>query len=234
MNNKNFIGYIYHIKDLQRNKCYIGQHYCKCINDNYFSSGKIIRRIVNKHGKLFLKKTIIGYIEANSLNELKILLNKAEIECIYFFRSYGSNGLNHDQIYGYNFTKGGDGGKGGWDHMKGLPPWNKNLNKYTDDRVKKYGLSGSSNKKGIPLSESHRQKIKDNALIGEKSPRFIKINDITKEKIHDLYIFKKLSILEISKICKISRKKITQILLEKNVTLRTISQQLKLLYEKQI
>lgn len=49
--------YIYRITDTRNNKTYIGQHLDR--GDEYWGSGTIIRRIIDKYGTSFLKKEII-------------------------------------------------------------------------------------------------------------------------------------------------------------------------------
>ena len=83
--------------------CYVGQ---KSLPPNktksYYGSGTIISRIIKKYGKSFLKKIILGEIFSNDLEDFKKQLDESETECIYFFRAYGADGINHDYIYGYN------------------------------------------------------------------------------------------------------------------------------------
>lgn len=98
-------GYIYLILDQKTKKVYVGQKKGKIEDSkNYYGSGITIQQIINKHGTYFLKKIILGICYS------KEELNEAEKECIYFFKSYGKDGSHHDNIYGYNLTKGGDGG----------------------------------------------------------------------------------------------------------------------------
>jgi len=103
---KHFHGYIYITLDQKYQKCYVGQ---KAISpkksENYYGSGKLIQRIVEDRGTYFLKKIILGEIFSNTIEDFKKQLDICEIECIYFFRSYGSDGINYDQIYGYNMIK---------------------------------------------------------------------------------------------------------------------------------
>jgi hypothetical protein len=139
----NYYGYIYLIVDHFHNKVYVGKR--KGLieqSKNYYGGGKIIKAIP-KH---YLQKIILGV--CNSKEEL----NSAEIECIYFYRSYGSDGNNIDFIYGYNLSKGGDGGVNGY-------------------------------KRG-PLTEEHRQKLREAKL---KNPtRFWKDKHFSKEHLNKL------------------------------------------------
>ena len=92
-----YYGYIYIIWNQYENKCYVGQS-TRFNEINYYGSGIIISRIINKYGTYFLNKIILGYCYSEEE------LNEAEEECIYFFRAYGADGENHDHIYGYNLS----------------------------------------------------------------------------------------------------------------------------------
>jgi hypothetical protein len=100
-----FHGYIYITINQQTKKCYVGQ---KSISPekskNYLGSGARFNNSIKKYGKKFFKKIVLGEISSNNLEDFKKQLNEAETECIYFFRTYGSDGVNYDEIYGYNLT----------------------------------------------------------------------------------------------------------------------------------
>ena len=185
-----FYGYIYLIQNIQNNKIYIGKtvkNPIKYIKKHFqyalreASPTKYFYNAIRKYGKENFKIKILGEIISRSIRNLNKKLNQAEIECIFHFRSFGSNGINYDDTYGYNQTKGGDGWqKGSIPWNKGLVgiyseeakqkmsetrkikldsgeiiPWNKGLTKETDERVKKYG---ESNKNHI-VTEDTRNKI---------------------------------------------------------------------------
>lgn len=100
-----YYGYIYLIKDQRNNKIYIGQKKGK-IEDSqdYYGSGVTINQIINNQGTYFLKKIILGV--CSSKEELDL----SEEESIWLFRSYGADGIHHDNIYGYNLTPKSFGG----------------------------------------------------------------------------------------------------------------------------
>ena len=185
-----FYGYIYLIQNIQNNKIYIGKtvkNPIKYIKKHFqyalreASPTKYFYNAIRKYGKENFKIKILGEIISRSIRNLNKKLNQVEIECIFHFRSFGSNGINYDDTYGYNQTKGGDGWqKGSIPWNKGLVgiyseeakqkmsetrkikldsgeiiPWNKGLTKETDERVKKYG---ESNKNHI-VTEDTRNKI---------------------------------------------------------------------------
>jgi len=109
-------GCIYKITNLMNGKCYIGQttknDYFKYINDHFNNAlcGEQYRKYfycaIRKYGKKNFKIEILGFCY------LRKELKEAEIESIWVFRSFGSDGDNFDKIYGYNLTKGGEGTNG--------------------------------------------------------------------------------------------------------------------------
>jgi hypothetical protein len=111
-------GCIYKITNLMNRKCYIGQttqeysayiqkHFKRAMREYDIlkeSKGKkYFYNAIRKYGKENFKIEILGF--CHSLEEL----NEAEIESIWLFRSYGSDGENEDNLYGYNRTLGGYG-----------------------------------------------------------------------------------------------------------------------------
>jgi hypothetical protein len=86
---------VYKITNVVNGKIYIGKD---TISDkNYYGSGVLIKRAIEKYGKENFKKEILE--ECNSNNEL------CEKEK-YWINYYNSTDLN----IGYNISKGGDGG----------------------------------------------------------------------------------------------------------------------------
>ena len=162
MNNKHF-GTIYQIINIQNNKSYIGQttqevnsyinsHFTNALRNK--KANKLFYNAIRKYGKENFKIKILGF--CNSKQEL----NEAEIESIYFFRTYGSDGKNQDSIYGYNLTKGGDGGK------TTSQPWNKGLKKENNESLSQASKTFKTNYKkenhpnfGKTLSEAHCKKL---------------------------------------------------------------------------
>ena len=88
-------GYIYETYDTLTNKYYIGKHKSESYDENYFGSGKIITKIINKR-KETLKSQLICWCD--TLEEL----NEKEK---YYIQQYNSLKPN-----GYNISLGGDGG----------------------------------------------------------------------------------------------------------------------------
>ena len=91
-------GYIYKTTNLMNNKIYIGKKHSNIFIDNYFGSGKLIKRAIEKYGKENFKIEMID--TANDLSEL----NQKEKFYIHKYNSYYKNGT------GYNIAPGGDGG----------------------------------------------------------------------------------------------------------------------------
>jgi len=155
-------GLIYLAQNIQNKKVYIGktnrkfekrknEHLTHSLNETEEDYNVYFHTAIRKYGWHNFKWQILGY--CSSKEELKT----SEIECIYFYRSYGVDGKHYDRIYGYNMTIGGDGGIGG-PHFKGY--------KQTEEAKEKIRIAntGENNHKfGKQNSEETRQKIKDNA-----------------------------------------------------------------------
>ena len=103
-------GCIYKITNTQNNKCYIGKtiqepikyienHFIIALRDKEKDKNKIFYRAIRKYKKENFKWKILEYCDS------KEELNEAEKEYIKFFQS-------NNKLYGYNLTKGGDGGDG--------------------------------------------------------------------------------------------------------------------------
>lgn len=142
---KEIFGYIYLIIDHLENKLYVGQKIGGPEKTKYyFGSGLIIKNIIKKRGKVHLEKRIIGVCYSQKE------LTNAEQECIYFFRTFGSDGKHYDEIYGYNLTsKGGCYGKG------------RIFTQVTKSKMSKNhaNVSGENNPRFIKISKESENKI---------------------------------------------------------------------------
>lgn len=148
-------GVIYQIINIQNRKSYIGQtiqeifnyiekHFKNAIeNKDIFRAkeGKYLYNAIRKYGKQNFKVIILGEVFGNTLKELEDNLNEAEIDCIYHFRTFGSDGEHFDRIYGYNMTPGGKGVLGFFGNRNGR--FNKG-----------YLTEGSKNGKYIKIEEN--------------------------------------------------------------------------------
>jgi len=141
-------GCIYKITNLMDGKCYIGktvQEFKTYINDHFVNAlrgdqpKKYFYNAIRKYGKHNFKYEILGF--CNSGEEL----NEAEIEVIWLFRSFGSNGKTYDKIYGYNLTLGGEG-------CSGI--------KHTEEAKKKMS---DAQKNKPPITENTRKKMSESA-----------------------------------------------------------------------
>jgi hypothetical protein len=181
-------GVIYLIENIQNHKKYVGktgdENPENYIEDHFrnavlkydklyskFKRGKYLYNAIRKYGIQNFKWRILGEVYATSIKELNDNLNEAEIETIYFYRSYGTDGEHFDDIYGYNMTKGGEGTKGR------IP---------TQEEIKKNHTSEINEKrskklKGRKFTEEHRRK-KSLAQTGEKNHRFGKHQTIEQNK----------------------------------------------------
>lgn len=91
------IGYVYITTNLINNKKYIGLKTSDVFVPNYFGSGKIIKKAINKYGKDNFSVEILE--ECNSIQELK----EAERKWIRFYDAQHSNDF-------YNIAEGGQWG----------------------------------------------------------------------------------------------------------------------------
>lgn len=166
------MGYIYLTTNLKNNKKYIGMT-TKC-NNNYFGSGKLIKRAIKKYGRENFKFDILQY--ENDFDKL------CDLER-YYIKKY--NAIEDDNFY--NIHEGGNGGntiKGYTEEQKQkykekmkiviseLYKDNDELRKRISENVK---LSFDKNNSREKISKSIKQRIKDN-------PEYLKkISDKTKE-----------------------------------------------------
>ena len=124
------VMHIYKTTNRTNGRIYIGQE--KKFNPNYFGSGTILFKAIQKHGVENFTKEII---EENISS--KEYLDQREIFWIEKLNS-------RDKRVGYNVAKGGQGGD------------------FLDEiALEKRGKRISKAKRGKPLSESHKVKIKD-------------------------------------------------------------------------
>ena len=88
--------YVYKITNMINGKIYVGKHSQKIQNkDNYFGSGVLLNKAINKYGKENFKKEILESCTKDNLSEKEI---------------YWINTLNCFAPNGYNLAKGGNGG----------------------------------------------------------------------------------------------------------------------------
>lgn len=123
-------GHIYMLIDLRNGKKYIGKH--DGSNPNYFTGGKIPKRIIKKYGKDVFSRNILE----SGISNLKELDEKE--------RDYISRNRTFED--GYNLTKGGDGG-GSW------------IYKLTEEEKKLLTKKKSEGQKGRRLSKEHKAKL---------------------------------------------------------------------------
>ena len=66
------IFYIYEIRNNINNKTYIGQHKSETLEDNYFGSGVIIKKAINKYGLENFTKTILEECAEDTVNDREV------------------------------------------------------------------------------------------------------------------------------------------------------------------
>lgn len=188
-----FKGVIYQAINIQNRKSYIGktsQDFDEYKQNHIYSAlknydvkhnqkAKYFYNAIRKCGSENFKWVILGEIFSYNLEELNQKLNEAEKDCIYFFRTFGSNGKDYDQIYGYNKTKGGDGGDTGYRlENQSLEQQNniKNKLKYTSKNMRKNKSEQDLLKWNSKISET---KYINKSNMGKNNPRY-KIKNISK------------------------------------------------------
>ena len=159
-----YAGVVYQAINIQNNKSYIGyttknfdeykkRHLRRAKNNN--KKNKVFYNAIRKYGIDNFKWIVLGELTSRSKNKLKLELNKAEIESIWLFRTYGSDGENYDQIYGYNMTLGGDGG---------ATNTGKTASKETREKMRQKAL-GNKNSKGHERSDLTKEKMRQKAKL---------------------------------------------------------------------
>ncbi len=137
-------NYLYRITNNINGKFYIGIHSTNNLNDNYFGSGTLIKKAIQKYGINNFTKEILEF--KNSREEIKNLEKKVVNDEL----------LNNPLCY--NIQRGGGGGQSvemakkhreKWSGFKGL--------KHTDE----YKQKMSDLNKGKKLSEETKRKISE-------------------------------------------------------------------------
>jgi group I intron endonuclease len=155
---------IYKVTNLINNKIYIGQDSKN--KQNYFGSGKIIKKAINKYGIENFKKEILEI--CSNVDEL----NQAEK---YWIEKL--NSTNPDIGYNISF-----GGQSGW--MLGLRHSDETKKSYSINRVGKLigdknGMYGKTHSSESKKKMSRPKSGKDNGMYGKKH------SDETKKKISE-------------------------------------------------
>lgn len=120
------IGYIYKTTNKINGKIYIGQKHKSILDENYFGSGILIKRALNKYGKENFYVEVLEYCETQEE------LDKSELKWINLLNS-------RDRKIGYNIAYGGQGG--GFlcdDFIERLSGENYYLNKYSEEDREKH------------------------------------------------------------------------------------------------
>ena len=170
MNKKHYL--IYQITNTVNNKIYIGKHITENVDDDYFGSGKLIRKAINKYGLDKFVKMIL--FELQNEEEMNILEKMVVTQDFC------------DREDTYNINVGGDGG---WNYVNAI---GHNIGfKYANDHH-----LNNSGRKGKPQSEYQRKRCKEAIVLdrklhpekydqtGEKNPMFGHIYTIeTRQKL---------------------------------------------------
>ena len=135
---------IYQITNLVNGKIYIGKHETTNIEDEYFGSGKYLKRAINKYGLENFVKTIL--FELQNEEEMN-LLEKCVVTQEFC-----------DREDTYNIMEGGDGG---WNYVNNI---GRNIGfRYAN----LHGLNNSG-RKGKPQSEYQKKRCKEAIALDRK------------------------------------------------------------------
>lgn len=151
---------IYKITNLITNKFYIGKHQTKNLNDNYFGSGILLKRAIEKYGiDNFTKEILEVYDQEWKMNLAERILIVPDIEI------------------SYNLC---EGGKGGWNYVN-REIWTKEkrlkhnrrisgFKKLMKEDLQKQGHFVVIHKLGVHAVQN-KDKLSDWASIGGKSTK---------------------------------------------------------------
>ena len=229
LENVKIYHYFYKITNLKNNKFYYGVHSTDNLDDGYMGSGTIIKRIIKRYGKEYLKKDILKYFE-NSEDmfeyEKRFITEDVIKDPKCYNLTNGGNGYskNHyvtDEVRNKISEKRKNTGsktKGyRYVHMgeinKMVSP--EDFNKYIEDGwVSGIYYSPESRKrlasmgmKGKKMTEEQRKKLSD-AKKGKPSPlKGKKMTEEQRKKLSDINTGKKLSKETIEKISNANRGK---------------------------
>tara|TARA_X000001382_G_scaffold21625_1_gene13161 strand:+ start:499 stop:1170 length:672 start_codon:yes stop_codon:yes gene_type:complete len=177
------LPYIYKLTDTLNGKVYIGQHNGK--SKKYFTSGKIPKKIIKKHGRKVFTREII--VQGNFNQEL---LNQLEIHYIRLYKSCVNWG-----DFGYNLTEGG-GGKVGTimsrETREKISKANKGM--FVGENHPMYGKTHTDEFK-LKMSILHktRKRSKESCKRISESQIGKKLSEETKKKISEAHKGKRLS-----------------------------------------
>lgn len=168
--------YIYKITNKINGKTYIGQHKYKKLNDNYFGSGRLIKKAIKKYGIENFEKEILEFdipnVDlANDWEQMYILFERAKGKSEYNIANGGLGSAGHH----YHHTE--ESKRKLSEAKKGKPTWNK-YGKLSEEWKRKIGEANKRAMKGKHLSEETKSKI-------SKANKGKKRSEETKSKISE-------------------------------------------------
>lgn len=175
--------YIYRTTNLINGKIYIGKSERRIDeSENYFGSGTILNKAIEKYGKVNFKKEILCVV--NNINALNFL----EIFCISLYKE--EHGMNC-----YNLAKGGDGGnnyryapqeiKDEFSKTMSIVTKGENNGFYKKHHTEESKKKISEAKKGWKMSDEHKEIMRNKAL-GNKINLGRKASFETKAKLSQI------------------------------------------------
>jgi hypothetical protein len=136
---------IYKITNLINGKFYIGKHQTKDLSDNYFGSGRLLKRAIEKYGKENFKKEILEIFDREEkMNLAEKILVVPDIEV------------------SYNLCPGGHGGFGYINNFE-TRPWLSENGKKSKNYIQNFTVSDEvDEQRRIKRSKTLKQYYKKN------------------------------------------------------------------------
>ena len=142
---------VYKVTNKMNGKFYIGTHKTKNLDDDYYGSGKLLKRAINKHGLENFEKEILFIFD----NPNEMFAKEAEI-------------VNEDFLAEENTYNLKVGGFGGWDYINSDPNRNKVLAKISNQYWSQSENCTKRSDESKKLWQNRKYKIKQSTACKEK------------------------------------------------------------------
>lgn len=176
--------HIYQITNNVNGKIYIGKHKTKNLNDNYFGSGKLLKRAIEKHGKEnFTKEILFTFDSEEELNTKEKELVTEEFclrEDTYNLCVGGQGGFSYVNREGLNQwpNKRGNatailnGFKSKWDSDESFRSLIRRNALKNLEQNRKNGLNGFRGKKHTEETKQRMSQTKSNQNTGPNNSQY--------------------------------------------------------------